>query len=543
MAIPWRVRLGASLFMFTTQDRDPAANRRWLLLFVFLLQWAFFTFIAWHRFVDGDEGFYLLASRLVLVHKRPYLDFFYTQAPLLPYVYSVWMKLFGVSWRSGKLLAALLTAALGTLLCAELLHHTRKWLAGVVGVALFASSTLIFAFFPVVKTYSLAGLLLFAGYVLVSRTSLRSATSLAGAAGLLLGLSVSTRSYLVLTLPVLLLWILRNSERSARSSRVALFLSGFVIGIVPCLYLFAVSPRAFLFNNLGYHALRSDGGLLGMWSEKVFSLLAVFLSRVESNGPQTSLAFFLSLLLLMSMPKERYPPRLSFQMAIVVGLVSLLPTPVHPQYFCLCIPFLLLTAVCVVNDSFGQMHSVRVRRLAALICALAVAAYIGVSLDDFRRYLVTGENVPGLEPGLANDYRLKNVLAVSHAIDQIVAPGETVASFWPGYIFQTHAAPLPGLENDFSLPIASELNAKQRAQYDILSPDEVEAVFTARRLRVVVLRDHISTPTNVEYRQKVRVLEDRFRAAMEAQGYDRVENVGDISIYVLHSKDWSEESK
>ena len=93
-----------------------------------------------------------------------------------------------------------------------------------------------------------------------------------------------------------------------------------------------------------------------------------------------------------------------------------------------------------------------------------------------------------------------------------------------------------GWENDFSLPIASELNAKQRARYDIPISGRGRTVFaTSPALHVVVLRDHISTPTNVEYRQKVRVLEDRFRAAMEAQGYDRVENVGDISIYVLRS--------
>ena len=50
-------------------------------VFLFLLR--FFLFIARHRFIAGDEGFYLLASRLVLQHKMPYLDFFYQQAPLL----------------------------------------------------------------------------------------------------------------------------------------------------------------------------------------------------------------------------------------------------------------------------------------------------------------------------------------------------------------------------------------------------------------------------------------------------------------------------
>lgn len=517
-----------------TKDRSPVNNRLWLLLFLFLLQCAFFTFIAWHRFVDGDEGFYLLASRLVLVHKRPYLDFFYTQAPMLPYVYGFWMKFCGVTWLSAKVFSALLTAALGSLLCAEVLRYTRKWLAGVIAVALFASSTFIFAFFPVVKTYSLAGLLLFAAYILVGSTSDSSSLWQVGAAGLLLGLSVSTRSYLVLTLPVLLWWILRNSDPRTGLSRALSFVGGFVIGITPCLYLFVASPRAFLFNNLGYHALRSEGGLLGMWSEKFFAFLAVFLSGVEGNGLQTSLIFIVSLALLMFMPRERYAPRQAFQMAVTVGLISLLPTPVHPQYFCLCIPFLLLTAVCVVNDYFSQMQSPRSLRIAALICSVAVTCYIGGSVSDFRRYLVTGDDVPGLEPGLANDYRLQQVLAVSRAIDQIAVPGETVASFWPGYIFQTHAETFPGLENDFALPMASQLSSEQRARYHILSADDVESALASHKSRIVVLRDHISTPTNVEYRQKVRLLEDRFRDSFVTHGYNPTQKIGDVTIYVWY---------
>src|SRR5580704_14951471 len=87
-----------------------------ILIPVFVgLMW-FFLFIAHHRFIDGDEGFYLLASRLVMEHKAPYLDFFYPQAPLLPYAYGLWMKLFGISWFSARSFSATLTTILGLLI-------------------------------------------------------------------------------------------------------------------------------------------------------------------------------------------------------------------------------------------------------------------------------------------------------------------------------------------------------------------------------------------------------------------------------------------
>jgi hypothetical protein len=61
-----------------------------ILMLVLVFCTCFFLFIARHRLIDGDEGFYLMASRLVLEHKTPYLDFLYTQAPLLPYAYGHW---------------------------------------------------------------------------------------------------------------------------------------------------------------------------------------------------------------------------------------------------------------------------------------------------------------------------------------------------------------------------------------------------------------------------------------------------------------------
>jgi len=68
----------------------------------------------------------------------------------------------------------------------------------------------------------------------------------------------------------------------------------------------------------------------------------------------------------------------------------------------------------------------------------------------FRRYLFTGDSVIGLEGTYdAPNWTLDNVSAVSKAIDQLAAPNEEIASFWPGYIFASKAEPYPGFENDF----------------------------------------------------------------------------------------------
>ena len=111
------------------------------------------------------KAHYLLASRLVLMHRWRYLDLFYNQAPLLPYIYALWMKYTAVSWNSARIFSVLLTTLLGVLLYEHVCRQTRSWIAGLLAVVLFASSTLVFAWFPVVKTHSLAGLFLFCAYV------------------------------------------------------------------------------------------------------------------------------------------------------------------------------------------------------------------------------------------------------------------------------------------------------------------------------------------------------------------------------------------
>jgi hypothetical protein len=56
-----------------------------------LIYFAGLFYYAAHRPLDGDEGFYTTAARLVWEGKTPYKDFFFQQAPLLPYIYSwIW---------------------------------------------------------------------------------------------------------------------------------------------------------------------------------------------------------------------------------------------------------------------------------------------------------------------------------------------------------------------------------------------------------------------------------------------------------------------
>ena len=65
-----------------------------LIVLVALSSCVYFAALVYYaavRPIDADEGFYATAARLVWEGKTPYRNFFYQQAPLLPYIYSwVW---------------------------------------------------------------------------------------------------------------------------------------------------------------------------------------------------------------------------------------------------------------------------------------------------------------------------------------------------------------------------------------------------------------------------------------------------------------------
>ena len=459
-----------------------AAIQRLVVLFaVFVVLALFFRFVAQRRFIDGDEGAYLLASRLALSHKTPYLDFFWNQAPLLPYAYGIWLKLVGVSWASGRMLSALLSAVLGVVLCGHIYRQTQHWLAALSGAFLLACSTMVFAWYSVVKTHGLAAVLLFGSYAVITGASSVSARRMTVVAGILFGLSVDTRSYLLLLFPVFAWWIAKEAEKENRWQRLSVFAAGFVIGTLPSIYLFLHSPEVFLFDNLLYHSIRSSEGLIGWWGEKLVLVVQLFLGSNEGNGLQWSILFFVSAGLISSTAR-RSPSRLAFRIAVFLALICLLPTPTYLQYFSLCVPFLIVSTVCVVDDVFTHMETKAAKLGMVVAAALVLLVYVAVSVKAICATTCTLATVFRACAWLttAAYWKIDRVVAVSDVVSKYARPGDVVASFWPGDIVQTAVQPLPGIENPFALPIADKLTAEQRARYHILSSDDILAALAGR---------------------------------------------------------------
>jgi len=476
------------------------------------------------RLVDADEGTYLLVSKLVMDGKLPYHDFFYPQMPLLPYVYGVWMKIFGPSWYAARLLSSLFAIGLGLVLYHHVRHLTEKPALGLVAVVLFAFSSLSLGWYSVAKAFAFSTFMLFSGYAVLFSRFARWKYFFSG---LLLGLAVDTRLYLVVVVPAIILEALRQEATSrGRSAQLARFGVGLIIALLPNEFFFLIDPDTYIFNNIVVHAIRlGDQGLIGALPQK-FSLALQMLGINSTDG---STGFQLTCLLVLNAAlvvssltlRERLP--LSVIITLLLVLVSLLPTPTYAQYFCVAVPFLAVNATLLIaRIARGTVPAANPvgRPLIPLLVSF-VALYVLASPLDAYRYTWSGDGVPGIYTRHnAINWHIGTIREVSRLLDQESRDTTDVAlSWWPGYFIESKTSILPKLESHIALLYSPMLNTAELAKYNFMSYDELLWNIGTHRAPVVVLGNWVAN------------LKPWYRAALLRSGYVMTRKVGDTEIY------------
>ncbi len=146
---------------------------------------------------------------------------------------------------------------------------------------------------------------------------------------------------------------------------------------------------------------------------------------------------------------------------------------------------------------------------------LAIAAVIVILPAAWSLHHLTSAN--------ATRSRISDVQAISHAVDRHTHDGEVVLAFWPGYVYESHARQISGLESDFA-PAAvanAHLSTKRAAQYHMLSTPAIAKAIRAHKTRLIVFgRGNANRGI-------------RWRPLILAAGYRPVERVGDATLFAL----------
>lgn len=282
-------------------------SRRWTA-WVWVLALAAFGVLGAANLVLGelnqDEGWYLYAARLVSEGQWPYRDFAFTQAPLLPLVYSLVQPL--VEWgglgagRAVTAVLSLLAALLAAAIARRLAPRELAGWAAAVAFTLAAVNVYQSYFGTVVKTYALCGLLLTAGAWLLVVARDRRSTILFALAGLVLAGAAGTRISAGALLPVAGLYLLLQRERCGPAAWFAFGLGGgfgLLLLFVPFIL---AAPEPFRTFVLEYHAAREAGPMLSQLIFKVGCLSRM----VQAYTVAVSLGLFLLLARWARGPRE-----------------------------------------------------------------------------------------------------------------------------------------------------------------------------------------------------------------------------------------------
>ena len=243
----------------------------WLLAIVMTATCAVLSL--WWGSLNQDEGWYLYAAQMVREGKLPYRDFFFTQGPTLPFVYSVLSPVWGpnsplhglLGGRVVTFLLGLMATLLASGLVRRLVPAGRRSAACLAVFALLAGNLYHVYFTTIPKTYALGAFFVLAGFLMLAvglglgrSEPLRGGRRIAAiiAAGLALAFASGTRISLILMLPVTGV-ILLLCFRHCRWAFLWFGLGG-AVGLFLTYGLFALDPpsHAGLLAAQKYHAAR-----------------------------------------------------------------------------------------------------------------------------------------------------------------------------------------------------------------------------------------------------------------------------------------------
>jgi hypothetical protein len=198
-----------------------------------------------------DEGFHLLAARLISLGKRPYQDFLFAQTPLNAYWNALIFRFFGAGWRAPHAAAALETA-IGTALITDYIFRrasTNTRLAvSLTAAILLAASTSVVWYSMTGQAYGMA-LMLVAFAFRCAVAAVEGRWWLATLAGVSAGAAASSTLLAAAMGPVVFVWL----TWVTRGRKSAPFVLGAVVGLSPALWFLIRTPKAFLFDVIGFH--------------------------------------------------------------------------------------------------------------------------------------------------------------------------------------------------------------------------------------------------------------------------------------------------
>ncbi len=247
------------------------------------------------------------------------------------------------------------------------------------------------------------------------------------------------------------------------------------------LYLWSIDPAAFVFDNIGYHAVRADGGLVAAAATNLPLFREMLgLAQVADLSPAAPQWILLYVLNAVALLRSKGATHAALAAAAFLGLVSVMPNPAHEQYFATLVPFLGLGA------AIGVAHAVRggFWARASIAPTACVVLYVLLASPSFERKVVYGkfgdwdsrESRP-----LRLDAARREVQREAAKVSGVMLPT------WPGSMLGIANRILPGYENQFARDVGGKLDAAKRREHRLTSHSDLLSQVDRRDAVLVIL--------------------------------------------------------
>jgi 4-amino-4-deoxy-L-arabinose transferase-like glycosyltransferase len=411
-----------------------------------------------------DEGFHLLAARLISTGKKPYIDYCFPQAPLNAYWNALWLRVFHDSWRATHVAATLVTIGAIALLARFLLTRfpDSAWRgsAAIVASLLFGLNVLVLQYGNIAQAYAMSMLMITAAMLASAAAVEREQFRMAALAGLFAGAAVSSTMLAAAAGPVFLLWILIYNQRGSRFAKFASFSAGAFVAFSPMIFLLAKGPRQTWFNLVQYHvAYRRvawpgagihDVDILSSWTNRTQGMILALLA----------LAGVLYLRRCLWNRGERAPFILCIWVMLAVGLQNGFAHPTFPQYFIPMAPAMTVLATLGMY-AFATRLAV-LDRPAKLIATITVIFLLGTARGVFDD---------------RDDFTWRKVERSAKKVEEVTPKGGTVLGAEQIY-FLTHRPVPEGLEFQFAEKL--DFGTERNKLLHIVPRKEMERRISAR---------------------------------------------------------------
>ncbi|HTP85952.1 MAG TPA: hypothetical protein VMJ34_03355 [Bryobacteraceae bacterium] len=405
-----------------------------------------------------DEGFHLLAAQLIKAGRRPYLDFFFAQAPLNAWWNAAWMRLFGESWRVAHAAATVATVTAVTL-AVDFVYTRVPWPrwrlpVALASVVLIGGDWLLVEFGPISQAYGLCLLLTTLSFRFAVEAAGRRGVPFAALAGCAAAGSAASSLLTAPIAPVVLLWILFYSRIGSRIARCAAFAAGAIVPWLPVLWLALQGPFQVRFGIVDFHLFFRQVE----WDDSLKHNLELLTGWIDSEHALVlSLLAVAGLLYIARSSGWLREHRAEFYLAgwMAAGQIAYLcyVQPTFAQYFSLSIPFLGILAS--VGFYAVATRLANPERPWLPFSVLAILLCFGLGRDIYSD--LDSHNMPEYEQ-------------VARKVDQVTPPSGSLLSDEFVY-FMTKRRPPSGLEYDDSHKL--QLSDKDNARLHIYPRSEL----------------------------------------------------------------------